>query len=304
MDQFALRIGNLLAGNADDGLAGLEVTLIGPKLKARDRMGIAITGADLSPKVNDKEVPMWRFLVLEADGELSFGKARSGCRAYVCFTGGIGVPSVLGSRSTHTRTAIGGIPRALLPGDRLPVSALSGDMSKALRQNVLPDALIPAFDPACAVDVIPGPQEAFFTPDSIERFYGSEYVVTQDSDRMGYRLDGPEIFRVDESELITEATPPGSVQISHDGKPIILMADAAVTGGYPKMAVVNSVSRDRLAQARPGHRVRFRRMDVDAAHQAIWDRERTLQSGREHLAQIEISSPGSSVHLKAMQSCP
>jgi antagonist of KipI len=291
MDQFALRIGNLLAGNADDGLAGIEVTLIGPKLRARDRIGIAITGADLSPKVNNKEAPMWRFLVLEPGDELSFGTARAGCRAYVCFTGGVAVPTVMASRSTQTRAAIGGIPRPLSPGDLLPVCVLTGDVSAALRQNVLRDDLVPAFDAACCAEVIRGPQEAFFTADSLERFYASEYTVTPESDRMGYRLDGPKILRIEDSELITEATPPGSVQISHDGRPIILMVDAAVTGGYPKIAVVSSVSRDCLAQARPGHRIRFRKIELDAAHRSIRDRERAFQSVREAMARIGVTPP-------------
>jgi antagonist of KipI len=280
MDQFSYRMGNLLAGNADDALPALEVTLLGPRLRAHERIGMAITGADLAPHVGDDAVPMWRFVVLERGQELSFRGGRSGCRAYICFTGGLDVPSMLGSRSTHTRAAIGGLPRALVAGDRLEVAPLPADIDTMRVRNRLPVLLRPEIGPTCVVDVLTGPQENRFTSDSVRGFYDAEYTVTPQSDRMGYRLSGPPLLRIDDAEAITEATPPGAVQVPHDGMPIVLMPDAAVTGGYPKVAVATSVALDRLAQVRPGGRIRFARTDLAAAHRAIRERERILADMR------------------------
>lgn len=281
MDSFSLRIGNLLAGNVDERLAALEATLVGPRLRAHGRVGIALTGADLSPKIDDRPVPMWQFLVLDKGSVLSFGPPKSGCRSYVCFTGGIRLPTVLGSRSTHTRAAIGGIDRALQSGDLIPVQALQGDVGRLLECNVLSMPLRPEIAAVCQVDVLIGPQAEQFTADSVHAFLDGEYTVTPHSDRMGYRLTGPKLVRYDDGELITEATPPGSIQVPHDGMPIVLMPDAAVTGGYPKVAIATSPSLDRLAQLRPGDRLRFRSTTLGSAHDAIRDRERTIDLVRD-----------------------
>jgi len=276
MDQFALRIGNILAGNADDALAALEVTLIGPWLRAHERFGIALTGADLSPRIDGEPVPMWRFLVLEKGSVLSFGGLVAGCRSYVCFTGGLALPSVLGSRSTHTRGAIGGIDRPLRPGDILPVAPLHGDVDPLVECNVLPDHLRPTNPSVCTVDTLLGPQEEYFIGDSLSAFFEGEYTVTPQSDRMGYRLTGPKLLRHQYGELITEATPPGSIQVPHDGMPIVLMPDAPVTGGYPKVAIATSTSLDRLGQSKPGDTIRFRRTTLSAEHQALRERDRVV----------------------------
>lgn len=291
MDQFAYRMGNLLAGNADDGLPALEVTLLGPRLRAHERIGLAITGANLAPEVDGEAVPMWRFVLLEPGQELSFRGGRDGCRSYVCFTGGVVVPSMLGSGATHTRAAIGGLPRALVAGDQLQLAPVPTDFAAMRARNRLPEFLWPTSRATCVVDTLPGPQESRFAPDSVRGFYDAEYIVTPQSDRMGYRLSGPALQRLDDVELITEATPPGSVQVPHDGLPIVLMPDAAVTGGYPKVAIATSVALDRLAQVRPGERIRFAPIGLEAAHQAIRDRERVLANMRRRFAIASAKTP-------------
>ncbi|HSR10285.1 MAG TPA: biotin-dependent carboxyltransferase family protein, partial [Thermodesulfobacteriota bacterium] len=261
-------------------------TVSGPKLRVAGRMRAAITGADLSPQVNGKRVGTWRPLDL-ADGDtISFGFARSGCRAYFAISGGIDFPIVMGSRSVHTRSNLGGEGRALKKGDILKIgdARLSdGSFSE------IPAMEIPCYGREWTIRVVMGPQNDYFTRRGIETFLNSEYVISTEADRMGYRLKGPKIEHKAGPDILTDATPPGSIQVPGDGMPIVLLADGQTTGGYSKIAGVASVDQDLLAQARPGDKVRFEKITVVEAHRLLSEQEKRIEQIRNAVGAIRHS---------------
>jgi antagonist of KipI len=281
MDRFALRAANLLAGNGE-GEAALEATLIGPKLKALKAVRVAFTGADLSPAVDGKPAPMWRAVSVGEGCVVSFGAPKSGCRAYLAVSGGIDFPVVMGSRSIHTRSHLGGDGRALAKGDVIKIKE-SGwrNQESGLRQ--IPEDLIPSYGREWRIRVILGPQDDYFTGKGLETFLGGEYEITPQADRMGYRLKGPKVEHRSGADILTDATPPGSIQVPGDGMPIILLADGQTTGGYSKIATVISVDQDLLAQARPGDKVRFREVTLTEAHRLLQEMERKITEIRSGL---------------------
>jgi len=276
MDRFALRVANLLVGN-EEGEAAVEVTIIGPKLQALQNLWVAFTGADLSPEINGMASPMWRTLNIQKGDTISFGAPKSGCRAYVAFAGGIDLPVVMGSRSIHTRSNLGGNGRALFKGDVIRVREPEGSWPSRLLSYQLPADQIPVYGRDWLIRVILGPQNDYFTRRGMDTFLTGEYLITPQADRMGYRLKGPPIEHKAGADILTDATPPGSIQVPGDGMPIILLADAQTTGGYSKIAVVTSVDQDLLSQARPGDKVRFARVTLSAAHRLLEEREKKIQ---------------------------
>jgi len=275
MDRFALRVANLLVGN-EEGEAAIEATVVGPKLKALKNLRIAITGGDLSPQANRKTVPMWRTLNIKEGEVISFGFPKSGCRAYIAVGGGIDLPLVMGSRSIHTRSNLGGDGRPLMKGDVLGKMD-SGAGIQEFRTYQMPENEIPVYGGQWNVRVILGPQNDYFTRKGIHTFFTSEYEISPQADRMGYRLQGPRIEHRAGADILTDATPPGSIQVPGDGMPIILLADGQTTGGYSKIAVVTSVDQDLLAQAKPGDKLRFRRVTILEAQRLIERMEKRIQ---------------------------
>ena len=282
MDRFALRVANLLAGN-DEGEAAVEATVIGPKLKALGKMRVAITGGDLSPEIDGKPAPIWRALNVPEGSLLSFGTPKSGCRAYLAVSGGIDFPVVMGSRSIHTRSNLGGNGRALAKGDLIKIK---GSGVKIQEPEVCPltEDLVPSYGRQWKVRVVMGPQNDYFTRGGIETFLSSEYEITPQADRMGYRLKGPKVEHKGGPDILTDATPPGSIQVPGDGRPIILLADGQTTGGYSKIATVISVDQDLLAQARPGDKVRFQRVTITKAHLLLEEMEKKIKEIRRSLS--------------------
>lgn len=267
MDQFALRVANLLVGN-QEGAASLEITFIGPSLRLLSDAVIAITGGDLDPRANDRPLAMWRAVTVPGGSVLSFGGMRDGVRAYLAIAGGIDLPPVLGSRSTYTRSRIGGVEgRALKVGDRLGVAEESP--RDGVEGKDLPHDLVPTYGHTHLLRVVLGPQDDAFTPEGIHTFLSSTYTVTPQSDRTGYRLEGPRVQHKRSADIISDGIPFGAVQVTGDGMPIVLLADRGTTGGYAKIATVISVDIPRLAQAAPGDTIAFRGVTVAAAHRAL-----------------------------------
>jgi antagonist of KipI len=291
MDRFALRAGNLLVGN-EEGEAAVEATIIGPRLKSLGKIRVAITGADLSPEIDGKPAPGWRSWDVPEGGILSFGKAKSGCRAYLAISGGIDFPLVMGSRSIHTRSSLGGNGRALAKGDVLKAKESgAGNQEPGVRIQEsgpcrLPEDLVPVYGRQWKVRVVLGPQDDYFTRKGMETFLNSEYEITPQADRMGYRLKGPKIEHKIGPDILTDATPPGSIQIPGDGMPIILLADGQTSGGYSKIATAVSVDQDLLAQARPGDRVRFARVTIPEAYRFFREREENIRRIKKALTSV------------------
>lgn len=282
LDPFSLRVGNLLVGN-EEGEAGLETTIMGLKLKARKEVVIAITGGDLLPTLNGESLEMWRSHLLVEEDILAFKGVRNGCRAYVAICGGIAVPKIMGSRSTFLSGGFGGFEgRALKRGDIL--QSLNSKIALDKIGVRFPSEWIPLFEEEATLRVIPGPQDEHFTVLGFQTFQTSSYRVTAKSDRMGIRLEGPEIERRSgrEESIISEGLLPGVIQVPGDGKPLVILNEL-VTGGYTKIATVISADLTSVAQLKPGDRVRFDPIPLEDAHKLLKEQEARLKSFRESL---------------------
>ena len=273
MDPFASALANLLVGNAR-GAAVLEITLLGPTLRALADIRLALCGGSLSPSIEGQPVSLWKTCILRGGQTLTFGRRRSGARAYLAITGGLAVPAVLGSRATLLRAGIGGFQgRALRAGDVLegwPHPLPPGE--RGLRPADIPDYVQPG-----VLRVLPGPHLSAFTDEGRDTFFASTYIVLPQSDRQGYRLTGPAVARADAADILSEAMPWGGLQVPPDGLPILLMADRQTTGGYPLIGVVLSADLPRAGQLAPGDSVRFEAVTLAEAHEVAVRQERWLR---------------------------
>jgi antagonist of KipI len=293
-DALALRVGNLLVGN-DEHAAGLEITLLGPSIRFEADHLIALTGAHLSPTLNGQPVSRNRAIWVAAGAELAFGPAGAGCRAYLAVAGGVAVPLVLGSRSTYLRASFGGLDgRALRAGDELLVGAPS-TTAAAIRATLFNGQkpwnqarftpgpyLCPAPRPEPIIRAVRGPEYAQFSAESQQALWREPFTVSTEADRMGCRLQGPSLERLEAMELLSSAVTFGTVQVPAGGQPIVLLADHQTTGGYPRMAQVISADFPALAQVRPGQRLRFQEVtlaEAQALYLAQEARVRSLQRG-------------------------
>ncbi|MBT2685105.1 biotin-dependent carboxyltransferase family protein [Bacillus sp. ISL-37] len=269
MDPYSLQMSNLLVGNPLHE-AGLEATMMGPSLVALKDVSIAICGGNLQPMVNKKVVSMWKSFVLRKGDILSFGKVEGGARAYIGFAGGIDVPLVLGSKSTFINGEMGGFNgRALDAGDIVKGRPF-------VRKNrFLHKEFIPEYNAQLEIRVILGPHLEKFHPDAIKRFLSNEYTISPQSNRMGYRLEGPELGHIEGADIISDAIPAGGIQVPSNGQPIILMSERQTTGGYARIATVISVDLPLLAQAMPGTKIRFAEITIEEA-QELYRKQRKL----------------------------
>jgi antagonist of KipI len=276
MDREAFVLANRLVGN-DDNSAGLECTLLGPRLEFTDARVVAITGADMAPTLNGAPTPTWESLTVQAGDVLRLGPVRRGVRTYVAVGGGIQTPLVLESRATYPRGRLGGLEgRALRKGDRLPLGRAVASSARRVR----PDR-IPAYPGEAEVAVILGPQEDRFTRAGIDAFLTGPYEILPQSDRMGARLKGPFIEHTHGHDIISDGVPMGGVQVIGEGQPIVLLADRQSAGGYTKIATVCSFDLGRIGQVKPGGRLRFRRVTVAEAHAMLRDSRGTLDTAIE-----------------------
>jgi antagonist of KipI len=271
MDSYSIELANILTGNPLDE-AVLETAIVGPSLEALNDVTIAICGGELQPMVNGQEMPMWKGFIFKKGEVLSFGKLKSGARAYISFAGGMDIPLVLGSKSTFINGKLGGFNgRALVAGD-----ILYGHPAVVKNKFLHPD-LIPEYKKQLTVRVILGPHIEKFTMDTIEQFLSSEYMISAQSNRMGYRLDGPKLSHIGGADIISDAIPLGGIQVPANGQPIILMAERQTTGGYARIATVISVDIPALAQAQPGSVIRFKNVSIEDAQGLYIERKRLFK---------------------------
>jgi biotin-dependent carboxylase-like uncharacterized protein len=206
---------------------------------------------------------------------LSFRKRKKGLRAYVAVHGGFDVPEVLGSRSTYIRGRIGSMLRE---GETLSICPF--DSGGAENGSTLPEECRPDFDRTDPIRVIMGPQDDCYTPRGIGTFLNSTYRITPQCDRQGFRTEGPAIEIAKGPGIITDPIPPGSIQVPGDGKPIVLLRDAQVTGGYAKIALVARVEMDSLGQMMPGDTIRFQPIDRQTALDLLGEETQRLNTVR------------------------
>ena len=277
-DKYSLALANLLAGNGDaPHMAGLEYTLAGPTVQADDYTLVALAGGVSHPKVNGKDAPMFAPILLAPNDTLEVGMLESGLRGYLAVFGGLDILPVLGSRSTDLKCHIGGIEgRALRAGDVLPVlrafhlpQELYTCMQKTYKplepwalstltpRGYLGDTALPL------LRVVAGPQDGMFAESALRRFSHALYTVTPDSNRMAAKLSGTAMEAKNGVDILSDGIVEGSVQISANGQPIVMLADHQSTGGYAKIGTVISCDIPAMAQVRPGQSVGFRFVTVE-----------------------------------------
>ena len=278
-DALALRLGNLLVGNAE-GAPALEMTLVGGTfIFGSDRL-VLLAGADFGAVLDGAPLPPWRATVVRRGGSIVLGTARVGARGYLCVRGGFAVPPVLGSASTHVLTGLGGLGRPLRAGDRLRLQEAGASLSPVERNRLEARRLDPRwleeqYAPR-PLRLTAGPQLDWFAPSARDKLGESDYEVLEQSNRMGLRLAGPALERSKPGDLLTEGVSLGAIQVPENGQPIILFVEHQTTGGYPKIANVCSVDLHRLGQLRPRDRVRFGWVEVEEAHRLFLQREVVL----------------------------
>ncbi|MBB5020360.1 biotin-dependent carboxylase-like uncharacterized protein [Chitinivorax tropicus] len=260
LDQPALMLANRLVNNPA-GAAGLEIAM-GPVEICFHRSGwLALTGADFEATLDGQPIwPGWR-LPYQCGQRLLLKGPRSGMRAYLAVDGGIDVPQVLGARATDLRARFGGfVGRALQAGDRLPQGPAIAHLDRC-------GAWARPWSPV--VRALPGPEYAAFRAEAQQRFWQTSWLVSPQSDRMGYRLSGPALLLTEHREMLSHAVLPGVVQVPPNGQPIVLLADAQTTGGFPRIASVIEADLWKIAQARPGQRLHFVETTLETALQAL-----------------------------------
>jgi len=278
MDPVSHRLANALVGNDRDA-ASLEVTLLGPELEFEDERLVAVAGADFDLSLDGRQVPSNAPFIVAVGSRLRFGARRLGARAYLAVSGGIDVPLTLGSRSTHVVSAMGGLNgRALMAGERVPLGA----PGRAERNALAPQtATVDLPNHHATIRVLPGPQADYFTSDALDMLQSAPYVIASDSDRMGFRLDGPRLTHARGADIISDATPLGVLQVPASGQPILLMADRQTTGGYPKLATVIAADMTIAGQLAPADTITFVVCTLRDALTALIAQERALMAVEE-----------------------
>jgi biotin-dependent carboxylase-like uncharacterized protein len=267
MDDFSLQIANLLVGN-DEHAAALEITYMGPRLRFDEDRVIAVTGAEMPPKLDGAPRPAWEAFEVKAGETLSFDHLRAGARCYVGVAGGLDVPEVLGSRSTFARVGLGGYEgRALVKGDVVPLGVQPSGAARLVGRR-LRDGDVPDFPSEVEVRIVLGLYSHRLTDESLAAFLATDWTVTPNADRVGYRYRGIELefvprgeapFGVGESPWNTCSLnyPCGVIQLPGGVEPIVLMRDGVTGGNYASVGTVISADLDRVAQSKTHEKTRF-----------------------------------------------
>ena len=273
-DALSLRIGNKLAGNPEPA-AALEMTLLGGTFQFSQDATIALVGSDFGAMLDDRAIAIYSTVSVQAGQTLKFGPTSSGARAYLCIRGGISVPELLGSRSTHLLSGLGGFEgRALCKGDVLPI----GDVTSLPAPQLFNERWRALLASRKTIRVTQGPQWENFSELTRRIFLEQAYVVTEDANRMGIRLKGTQYELASTGEMITEGVSLGAIQVTPGGQPIILFVEQQTTGGYPKIANVIAADLGSVGQLRPRDEIGFELVTMDAARELYREQERLVRS--------------------------
>lgn len=297
MDTRSYKLANILVGN-EGTEAVLEVTLMGPMFEFTSDNIIAVTGGNLGPKLNGKDIPMYEAVLAKKGDTMSFMGIKSGSRAYVAFAGGLDVPLVMGSRSTHLKSKLGGLEgRKLGAGDVIEFLSPKSDLPNfAKRKTAAEDFGASAY----TLRIVPGPQDDCFTDKGMDTFLGNDYTLTNEADRMGLRFEGEVIEHKNGGDIITDGIGFGAVQVPSHGQPIIMMADHQTTGGYTKIASVISVDLPIAAQLKPGCKVRFEKVSIEEAQDLFVKEQKDMEALKEKLNKVEPKVPAKGKEAVAM----
>ena len=280
MDPRSAALANILVGN-DEKEAVLECTMMGPHLQFNQANCIAITGGDLMPTLDGKPIPNYTAVKVEAGQVLKFTMPKTGCRAFIAFAGGLDIPEVMGSRSTYMKAKIGGVEgRKLAKDDVIGFRAPKAEL-KNMNFRSMASEFVPRKE--YTVRVVLGPQDDYFTDAGIQTFLSQVYSVTAEFDHMGCRLEGAVIEHKDGGDIISDGIAFGAIQVPSSGQPIIMLGDRQTTGGYTKIANVISADFRILAQLKQGDKVRFEKVSVKAAQDALLTQRAALKTIRNAL---------------------
>jgi biotin-dependent carboxylase-like uncharacterized protein len=287
MDRLALKAANLLVGNKE-GAAVLEAVFMGPELTFSEEATVAVTGAELPPRVNGEPRETWASFKVKKGQTLSFDYLKKGARAYIAISGGIDVPVVLGSRSTYTLGALGGFKgRKLEVDDKLPVGK-----GRAVKEGrTIPEKLrrIPG-DPA-ELRMLPGLYWHRITDGAGKQFFEDTWKVAPEADRIGYRFRGGKALEFvpreapfgagsDPSNIVDACYPYGSIQVPGGTEPIVLHRDAVSGGGYFMVGTVISADMDLIGQLQPHTPAKFVEVTMNQALKARQDRSKLIDKIR------------------------
>jgi antagonist of KipI len=271
MDWYSHRLANEMVGNSVDA-AALEITLVGPELESSEGTTCVVQGAQFDATVNGEPVEIQRPFVIAAGHRLRFGVRRRGARATLAVAGGFDVPDEFGSRSTSLVSGIGPFGgRPLRAGDVLEVKRVK----RAVLAGAMPSLEMPSG--GARVRAIRGPHDAMFNPAALDLLFSARFMVTPQSNRMGYRLEGPPLLHAGSADILSDATPIGSLQLPASGQLILLMADRQTTGGYPKIATVITADLPLAGQLAPGDWIEFQECTRDEAVSALREQEARLR---------------------------
>lgn len=277
MDRLALTLGNLLLGNPRDA-AGIELAASGFSVRFESDTWFALTGGDCRARLDDPPILPW-WTMPARKGQVLFLRPPAGDMfAYLTVAGGIDIVPVLDSRSTDLKGRFGGLNgRALAKDDVLPIGVphdlrsidrISGFGIRAPRAARPVRSVAPEPVPTL-VRVLPAAEYDAFPADRVAAFWAAQWSLQNDSNRVGYRFAGPSVLPAQPLELFSHGILPGVVQVPPSGQPVVQMADANTCGGYPKIGVVIAADLGRLAQVRPGGKVRFMKVTHAEAIAAI-----------------------------------
>lgn len=292
MDRFALRAANMLVGN-DEGAAVLEAVFMGPELEFTQDAIVAVTGADLPPKVNGESRETWTSFEVKAGQVLSFDFLKQHARGYIAISGGVDVPIVLGSRSTYALGALGGFEgRPLAAGDEIQLGQTS---AKAKAGKSVPVNLRRTPGAPAELRVLTGIYWHRITEQSGRNFFADTWKVAPEADRIGYRFRGGQELEFverkqpfgagsDPSNIVDGCYPYGSIQVPGGTEPIVLHRDAVSGGGYFMLGTVISADMDLIGQLQPNTETRFVEVDMETALAARHDRQKLLADVRAALA--------------------
>jgi len=279
-DPVALRLGNLLVGN-ESGAAALEMTLVGGRYLFPEGGIIALAGADFGAKLNGQPIEMWIPHAVRPGGTLELGLTRAGARCYLCIAGGIYADEFLGSSSTHLLSGLGGFAgRALRKGDALQFGA----PEQRTRRRRISAQVLETLKPGKCLRVTRGPQADWFSEATVRAFYEGTFRVSEDSDRLGLRLEGASLALKLPREMISEGVSLGAVQVTPSGQPIVLFVEQQTAGGYPKIANVIGADLHCIGQLRPRDEITFTHVSLEEARTLWIAQQRLLNSGEELFA--------------------
>ncbi len=271
MDKSAARIANWLVGN-DVKSPLLEIALTGPHIEFEGDCQIAIAGADISPTIDGKPVNMYQTITVNDGTELKFRALKNGCRAYLSIGGDWQIKKWLNSSSAFLLSDQNLTPDSIpVKGDHLVIEGI-----KNVDVKSFPPRLQPKHQSPIQIGIIPGPEFDDFSKKAVDHFLNNQHTISNDYNRMGYRLETILSDFDPKQEVISSGIVPGTIQITNSGQPIILMADAQTTGGYPRIGNVITAHMDKLAQAKPGDQIKFSLVKLEDAYQALRDNEATM----------------------------